>query len=633
MANDPYVSIVKVTSGPAASISVSSNQGLPGAQGSPGAKGATGATGLASNGNNPIYKFTTRKVPGVGEFTLDASDWESNAGSTASPKYQTRWFRINSIKSWLTDGTKFPYSNPVIYTYEDLFNALDTINTDYPSPTTGYSVGTGVFLGLVYINEVGGTGEPMQLCIHSNGVVGGTGEIGIHSPVSSWITEWSNGTSGNYPPRIVTETGLVSLNDLDVYGYRSHHYGFTPGGGQAAMEGIDLNPRFVEGKEYFIQVVPGHADAFVDNAQRVANYNQLNSVNRFNGRTGAVGITGSANITVTPTGATFVISASGLAKLNSNPGQEFTGIQTFLEGMSSLTDIEVNGLGLGVGAGNDPLNSIYTDNIRLGTGALENNLCDDPGGGFCGSRNLAVGSLSLSQNTYGTSNIGLGYATLQWNETGVGNVAIGDSVLQYSKGNNNLGIGGGAGGSAPLVNLRSGSGNLAFGVGTLTSLTNGSYNTAIGSNALQSFLNGTQNIAIGNQAGQNTYTITGTTGAVADIGQLNDRNTSIYIGYEAGGLYVTGASLPVVSEIVIGTNGRGRGSYSTVIGGTAQTQAWIYGLLNAPNGVSANNILRLTSTPATTTSTGTTGQVALTNTDMYICTATNTWRKVALTTF
>lgn len=30
---------------------------------------------------------------------------------------------------------------------------------------------------------------------------------------------------------------------------------------------------------------------------------------------------------------------------------------------------------------------------------------------------------------------------------------------------------------------------------------------------------------------------------------------------------------------------------------------------------------------------GVTGQVALTNTDMYICTATNTWRKVALTTF
>lgn len=40
-----------------------------------------------------------------------------------------------------------------------------------------------------------------------------------------------------------------------------------------------------------------------------------------------------------------------------------------------------------------------------------------------------------------------------------------------------------------------------------------------------------------------------------------------------------------------------------------------------------------TTVPATATSTGTTGQLAEDGTYLYVCTATNTWKRTALTTF
>jgi hypothetical protein len=40
-------------------------------------------------------------------------------------------------------------------------------------------------------------------------------------------------------------------------------------------------------------------------------------------------------------------------------------------------------------------------------------------------------------------------------------------------------------------------------------------------------------------------------------------------------------------------------------------------------------ILTFVSVPATPTSSGTTGQVAKDNTYLYVCTATNTWKRVA----
>lgn len=46
-----------------------------------------------------------------------------------------------------------------------------------------------------------------------------------------------------------------------------------------------------------------------------------------------------------------------------------------------------------------------------------------------------------------------------------------------------------------------------------------------------------------------------------------------------------------------------------------------------------NGGLHLVPVPATSTSNGTAGQVAASSTFMYICVATNTWRRWALSTF
>lgn len=46
-------------------------------------------------------------------------------------------------------------------------------------------------------------------------------------------------------------------------------------------------------------------------------------------------------------------------------------------------------------------------------------------------------------------------------------------------------------------------------------------------------------------------------------------------------------------------------------------------------GPSGTSVLSFVSVPATPTSSGTTGQVAKDNSYLYICTATNTWKRIA----
>jgi hypothetical protein len=49
--------------------------------------------------------------------------------------------------------------------------------------------------------------------------------------------------------------------------------------------------------------------------------------------------------------------------------------------------------------------------------------------------------------------------------------------------------------------------------------------------------------------------------------------------------------------------------------------------------LAAQKSLNLVPVPATSTSAGTAGQVAASSTFLYLCVATNTWRRVALSTF
>jgi hypothetical protein len=248
-----------------------------------------------------VYKFTTRKIPGLGEFTLDTSDWTDTTGSTGTAFFP--WFRVNALKDFINNaaGTDFPSNeNPLVVTYEDYWNCLDSVDTGYNDPTYGSNVNLTTFLGLVYITELDNPDdEPMQLCLHANtyadGVTGGL--ISWRYPVDPTLgwNSWSPGISGSYPTLFDANfDGVVNSTDATAvsnYGYYSYGWGITPGGGDRATSTTgQLNPRFVEGKEYYIWIVAPHVDSVKDNLARV--------IHSVSGGGGGGGFTYTSNIPV-----------------------------------------------------------------------------------------------------------------------------------------------------------------------------------------------------------------------------------------------------------------------------------------------------------------------------------------------
>jgi hypothetical protein len=247
---------------------------------------------------------------------------------------------------------------------------------------------------------------------------------------------------------------------------------------------------------------------------------------------------------ISAAGATF----SSLARFNagiSSAGGTFSSQARFLSGITVAggatfaTDISVNGMGVGLGAGNQAYN------VALGTNALQFNTT--------GNFNLAIGAGSLQSNLDGTDNIALGYASLNINASGLYNVGVGSSTL---------------------VNNTSGSRNTAIGVNSVSSIDTGNDNVGIGYYSLGAIGSGrSQNTAIGSQAGYYR-------GSAESL--LLGATGGIYIGYQS-----RASANTQTNEIVIGTQAVGLGSNTAVIGATAQTAATIYGLLNLPGGISA----------------------------------------------
>jgi hypothetical protein len=230
------------------------------------------------------------------------------------------------------------------------------------------------------------------------------------------------------------------------------------------------------------------------------------------------------------------ISAAGATF--SSQARFLSGI-TVAGGATFATDISVNSIRVGKGAGNQ----LY--NVALGNNSLAANTT--------GNFNLAIGTDSLVSNLDGTDNIALGYVSLNQNSSGINNVGIGSSTLfSNTTGSNNSGIG-----ALSLSTISTGNDNVGIGYNSLGAIGAGrSQNTAIGSQA-------------GYYRGSATSILAGATGG-------------IYIGYQS-----RASANAQTNEIVIGTQAVGLGSNTAVIGATTQTAATIYGLLNTPGGISA----------------------------------------------
>jgi hypothetical protein len=134
-----------------------------------------------------------------------------------------------------------------------------------------------VFLGLVYISEVDADDkEPMQLCILPNNYDNGPcGDINEHYPAddANWLF-WTSSSTG-FPPLIDANfDGVINFTDAVLvynYGYRAYGWGFETGGGDEIISTTNqINPRLVEGKEYYLWIQSPHPDAITDNMERIS---------------------------------------------------------------------------------------------------------------------------------------------------------------------------------------------------------------------------------------------------------------------------------------------------------------------------------------------------------------------------
>ncbi len=275
--------------------------------------------------------------------------------------------------------------------------------------------------------------------------------------------------------------------------------------------------------------------------------------------------------------------------------------------LSSATDLTVNGIKIGLGAGNDYSNSVFgynalasnttgvgnvaigqsalnlntigTDNIAIGRGGLQlntNGYNNVSLGGYSlnhntsgiqnvamgshaletnitGSNNVAIGTAALLLNTEGSQNIAMGLSALADNTTGIENIAIGTYGLKLNTtGNDNIAIG-----AYSLNDNTIGSQNIAIGYSSLPDNTLGSNNIAIGYQALMKTIGASYyNIAIGYSTLYNSLSTIGNT-SVGDESMLNNSigNSNTALGYRAGNSIISGSNNIVIGNSAATSNG------------------------------------------------------------------------------
>jgi len=315
--------------------------------------------------------------------------------------------------------------------------------------------------------------------------------------------------------------------------------------------------------------------------------------------TGGSGITevGPISATATPTGAYIASNTLYLAPADAdNAGIVSIVSQTFAGEKIFISDLNVNGITVGRGAGSDngsntaigkyvlQNNTTGNNNTANGIYALRNNTT--------GNNNTANGTSALESNTDGYSNIAIGWAALLSNTTGHSNTANGVLALlsnttghsntangQKAMYNNTTGSQNTATGYQSLYNNTTGFDNTANGLNALYSNATGYRNTAIGRQALYSNVSGTLNTAIGNDADVASYNLENATaiGNGAKVNRSNQimlGNASIDTVFTSGKLKLGTITYPNTDStagLFLTTDGSGTASWSAPSGGSTHT--------------------------------------------------------------
>jgi hypothetical protein len=312
-----------------------------------------------------------------------------------------------------------------------------------------------------------------------------------------------------------------------------------------------------------------------------------NNLAAFDGTTGKL-IKQAATVTVAQggTGQTTANAAFNalVPSQTSNSGKVLT-----TDGTNTSWSFSVDGIVITRGA-NSPVGD---STVSIGSSLSANTT---------GFDNTAVGKDALTSNTEGYQNTAVGFYALRLNTTGAGNIAVGTYALQP----NTTGTANTAVGVSALASNTTGLYNTGTGYAAGAAISTGSNNTALGTLSLQSLTTGSDNIAVG-------YT--------AASGITTGSNNTI-IGDFSGS-----ASLAGVVAINAGTTNRVYIDASGNVGfGTTSPSAAI-------DHTGSTLRLRTSRTPASASATGAAGEVCWDSNYVYVCVATNTWKRSALSTW
>lgn len=212
-------------------------------------------------------------------------------------------------------------------------------------------------------------------------------------------------------------------------------------------------------------------------------------------------------------------------------------------------------------------------------------------GGSAWSRDLSIDTLTISGMTVGLgggageTNMAMGLNALAANTTGFGLAAVGsDALSSNTSGNYNF-----AGGFSALAALTTGSDNTVLGTLAGSQLETGGSNTFVGRSAGSNVKTGSSNTIIGRSNG--TASLTGTIVMAA--------GTTVRAWCDNTGKWGFGTTAPTASLDTAGNSLR----------------------------------VRTASTPASATAAGDAGTITWDADYLYVCVATDTWKRAALSTW
>lgn len=204
-----------------------------------------------------------------------------------------------------------------------------------------------------------------------------------------------------------------------------------------------------------------------------------------------------------------------------------------------------------VGLGTNSLTAVTSgfSNTAIGYGSIQNVTS--------GAYNVGVGESVLALNSAGQWNTAVGTYALNQGATGTFNTAIGGNALFSNTADGNTAVGMGA-----LDSNSSGEKNAALGLEVMSSNTTGSRNAALGYGALFLSQTGTDNVGVGNLAGRgnagsfNTFVGSLTGGEFS----ATSGNNNTFVGYNSSG------SSGVSNATAIGANAQVATSNAMVLG-------------------------------------------------------------------